>query len=119
MGSPLGPVLAGSFMVHLKRLLIPKLTQHMNPWKRYLDDTISTMKETSIAHLLTALNIFDKNIDFTYEMEQNGKIAFLYVLIIKNNNTLKTTVCRTTTYNRVYFHWKSFAPPTWKRSILC
>ena len=118
MGSPLGPVLAGSFMVHLKRLLIPKLTQHMNPWKRYLDDTISTMKETSIAHLLTALNIFDKNIDFTYEMEQNGKIAFLYVLIIKNN-ILKTTVCRTTTYNRVYFHWKSFAPSTWKRSILC
>ena len=52
-------------------------------------------------------------------MEQNGKIAFLYVLIIKNNNTLKTTVCRKTTYNRVYFHWKSFAPPTWKRSILC
>ena len=46
MGSPLGPVLAGSFMVHLKRLLIPKLTQHKNPWKRYLDDTISTIKET-------------------------------------------------------------------------
>ena len=46
MSSPLGPVLAGIFMVHLKRLLIPKLTQHMNPWKRYLDDTISTIKET-------------------------------------------------------------------------
>ena len=41
MGSPLGPVLAGIFMVHLQRTLIPKLTEHVNPWKRYVDDTIS------------------------------------------------------------------------------
>ena len=32
MGSPLGPVLAGIFMVYLERTLIPKLTEHMNPW---------------------------------------------------------------------------------------
>ena len=27
-------------------------------------------------------------------MEENGKIAFLDVLIIRNNNTLETTKCR-------------------------
>ena len=101
VGSPLGPVLAGIFMVHLERLLILKLTQHMNPWRRYLDATISIIKETSIAYVLAVLNNFHNNIDFTYEMEENGKIAFLYVLI-KNNNTLKTTVYRKTTHNRVY-----------------
>ena len=31
-------------------------------------------------------------IEFTYGVEENGKIAFLYVLIIRNNSTLKTTV---------------------------
>ena len=41
MGSPLGAVLAGIFVVHLERTLIPKLTEHMNPRKRYVDDTIS------------------------------------------------------------------------------
>ena len=51
-------------------------------------------------------------------MEENGKIAFLDVLIIKTNNTLKTTVDRKKTHNRVYLHWKSFAPLTWKRSAL-
>ena len=30
--------------------------------------------------------------EFTYEVEGNGKTAFLDVLIIRNNNTLKTTV---------------------------
>ena len=73
VGSPLGPVLAGIFMVRLERTLIPKLTEHMNPWKRYVDDTISIIKETSISRVLTVLNSFHKNIEFTYEMEQNGK----------------------------------------------
>ena len=31
IGSPLGPVPAGIFMVHLERTLIPMLTEHMNP----------------------------------------------------------------------------------------
>ena len=51
-------------------------------------------------------------------MEENGKIAFLEVLIIRNNNTLKTIVYRKKTNNRVYLHWKSFAPPTCKCSTL-
>ena len=51
-------------------------------------------------------------------MEGNGKIAFLDVLIIRNNNTLKTTVYRKKTHNGVYLHWKSFAPLTCKRSTL-
>ena len=63
----------------------------MNPWKRCTDGTISVIKETSIVHALTVLNNFHKNIEFTYEMEENGKIAFLDVLITRNNNTLKTT----------------------------
>ena len=88
MGSPLGPVLAGIFMVHLECTLIPKFTEHMNPWKRHVDDTISIIKKTSISRVLTVLNSFHKNIEFTYEMEENGKIAFLDVLIIRKNQWL-------------------------------
>ena len=55
-----------------------------------------------MAHVLTVLNNFHKNIEFTYEMEKNGKIAFLDVLIIRNNNTLKTTVYKKKTHNGVY-----------------
>ena len=71
----------------------------MNPWKRYVDDTISIIKETSVARLLTVLNNFHKTIEFTYKMEENGKKAFLDVLIIRNNNTLKATVYRRKTHN--------------------
>ena len=40
MGSKLTPVLAGIFMVELERAVIPKLSQHLQYWKRYVDDTI-------------------------------------------------------------------------------
>ena len=33
MGSPLGPVIAGIFMVELKKSLIPNLMKHMSPQK--------------------------------------------------------------------------------------
>ena len=118
MGSPLGSVLAGIFMVHLERTLILTMTELMNSWKRYVGHTISIIKETSIVHVLTVLNNFHKNIEFTYEMEKNGKIAFLDVLIIRNNNISKKIMYRKKKDSRVYLHWKSFALPAWKRSTL-
>ena len=45
MDSPLGPVLANIFMdVELEREVLPTLEDHMLPWKRYVDDTISWIK---------------------------------------------------------------------------
>jgi len=41
MGSPLGPVIAGIFMVELEQKLLPELSTMMTPWFRYVDDTIN------------------------------------------------------------------------------
>ena len=119
MGSPLGPVIAGIFMVELERTLLPRLTEYMTPWKRYVDDTIATRKLTSIDHVLMILNTFHKNIKFTYELEINKKIGFLDVLLIRKNDPLETTIYRKSTNNGVYLHWDSFAPKNWKRSTPC
>ena len=45
MGSLLGPVLAGMFMVELEITIFSTLREHMSPLKRYVDDTISYIKE--------------------------------------------------------------------------
>ena len=118
MGSPLGPVIAGIFMVELEKSLIPNLMEHMSPWKRYVDDTIAVIKLSSIEHVLSILNSFHQNIEFTYELEQNGKINFLDVMLIRTNDTLQTTIYRKSTHNGVYLHWNSFAPRTWKCGTL-
>ena len=59
IGSPLGPVLSGIFMVELE--------EHSACWKRYLDDTICFIKNDSIDYVISVLNSFHPSIQFTYE----------------------------------------------------
>ena len=118
MGSPLGPVLAGIFMVELERTILPTLREHMRPWKRYVDDTIPYIKEESIERVLSKLNGYHDNIEFTYEIENDGKLPFLDVLVIRKDYEVETTVYRKNTNNDIYLHWQSFSPTTWKRGTL-
>ena len=74
MGSPLGLVLTGIFMVHLEKTLMPELENFMKPWKIYVDDTITYIKPDFITDVIDILNKFHQNIKFTYEVERNGKI---------------------------------------------
>ena len=92
MGSPLGPVIAGIFMVELENSIIPNLMEHISSWKWYVDDTIAVIKLSPIEHVLSILNGFLKNIEFTYDMEENGQINFLDVRLIRMKDTFQTTI---------------------------
>ena len=107
MGSFLGPVIARIFMLELKKSLIPTLIEHISPWKWYVDDTMAVIKLPSIEHALSILSSFHQNIEFTYELEEDGKINFLDVMLIRTNGTLQTTIYRKSTHNCVYLHWNS------------
>ena len=61
MGSPLGPVLRGIFMVHLERTLMPKLEKFVKPWKRYADDTITYIKPDFITDVIDIVNKFHEH----------------------------------------------------------
>ena len=89
MGSSLGPILAGISMVELERTVLPTLREHMSPWKRYVDDTISYIKEESIEHVLSKLNGYHDIIEFTYEIETDSKLPFLDVLVIRKNYVVR------------------------------
>ena len=94
MGSPLGPVLAGILMVDLERSLVPLVTAELSFWKRYVDDTITFVKIGTVDHILSMLNNFDPNIQFTYETEHNFKLAFLDVMLYRDGENAVTTVYR-------------------------
>ena len=73
MGSPLGPILANIFMVELERFVIPGLANKLNSWGQYVDDTICYIEVDSIDYVLSKLNNFHKNIQFTVEVEMEGR----------------------------------------------
>ena len=83
MGSPLGPVIANIFMVKLEELMVPKLAGKMSLWYRYVDDTFTFVKDGEIENILEVLNSFHSNIKFTYEVENDNKISFLDVQVIR------------------------------------
>ena len=97
---------------------MPELGKSMKPWKRYIDDTITYIKPDFITILIDILNKFHQNIKFTYEVEHNGKISFLDVLLMRGNGKLETTIFCKQTNNDIYLHWRSFAHMTWKKGAL-
>ena len=112
MGSPLGPILANIFMVELELSVIPGLAYKLNNWRRYVADTICYIKVDSIDHVLSKLNDFHENIQFTVEVEKGGRTSFLDVLIIRDKNNTETIVHRKSTNNNIYLNWTSHAVRT-------
>ena len=104
MNSPLGPILANTFMVELENTLVPRLHQHVKKWRRYSYDTFAYVKSESIDYVLTTLNSFLPDRSFTYEKEINRQFLFLDVLFIRNGTHLDTTVYRKINHNDLYLH---------------
>ena len=118
LGSPLAPVLAGIFMVELERAVIPKLSQLLQFWKRYVYDNICFVRNGYQEFVLSCLNSFHNSIQFTYETEKENEISFLDILIIRSRQKIETRVYRKSTNTDIYIHWNSNAPSSWKRSTL-
>ena len=118
VGSSLGPVIAGFYMVELERNLLPRLSQYMTSWKQQVDDTVSYVKVDYIENVLNALNTFHANISFTYEQECDVMISFSDVLIMRKNITIENTIYRKQTHKDIYLHWESFTPEAWKHNTL-
>ena len=98
MGSPLGQVLAGIIMVKLENTMIPRLSNHLYLWRRYVDDTFTFLKEESITFVLEQLNSYHPNLQFTYELVNVGKLFFFDVLVIRqsNNKFERNVYCKNT-----------------------
>ena len=74
MGSPLGTSLANIFMTSLEEEVIPKLMPYLCNWKRYVDHTYAYVNPDKIDFILTKLNLYHPNIQFTFELEKNKQI---------------------------------------------
>ena len=70
------------FMIQLESSLLPDLTKYITFSKQYVDDTICFVKIRTTKWLVSVLNSFDKNIQFTFEEENNEAISFLDILML-------------------------------------
>ena len=95
MGFPLGLVLAGIFLVELERTILPTLRNYMSPW----------IEEESIENVSSKLNGYHNIIEFTFKIENDGKLPLLDVLVIRKDYEVETTVYCKSTNSDIYLHW--------------
>ena len=76
------------------------------------------MKIRTTEFIISVLHSFDKNIQFTFEEENDETIPFLDILISRKRNNITTTLYRKSTCNDIYLNWNAFASATWKRGTL-
>lgn len=89
IGSLLRRVLASIFIIELEKTLLPDIyILYITFWMRCVYNTISYVKNSSIKHVLSLLNSFDENIQFTFETENKSTFPFLDVLLRRNRAEL-------------------------------
>ena len=64
------------------------------------------------------LNSRHRNIKFTFEKEENGKLPFLDVLLSKSSDTYTTSVYHKQTYTRLLVSYLSFCPLSYKTGLI-
>ena len=101
MGSPLRPTFANIFMCFLEKLILDQCPLSFKPiyYRRYVDDTFVLFKEKCHAQLfLDFINSFHRNIKFTMDVESNGQLPFLDILVSRMDNQFCTGVFRKKTF---------------------
>lgn len=75
---------------------------------KYVDDLLFIMDAEEVENLLSIFNKYDPNIQFTYEFEDNGKLPFLDLEIIKQpDGTIKTSWYQKPSSSNTMLNFKS------------
>ena len=96
MGSPVSIVVAE--IVMQSRNALTTCRQMILLWLRYVDDTFTAVHKDEIDEFHDHLNEQNADIQFTREIEEDGKLPFLDCLVSRDENTLRTTVYRKPTF---------------------
>jgi hypothetical protein len=122
MGSPSSGVI---FEIFLQQLEYSKLADIANDlqlinYLRYVDD-ILVIYDERITNINTITNSFDDmhpNLQFTYETEQNNKINYLDITIIRQNDQVDIVVYRKPTYTDSIIPYTSNHPAPHKYAAI-
>ena len=121
MGSPLGPTLANIFLCFHEKQWLSRTPSHFAPmtYKRYVDDIFTVFdNENQANQFLSYINSQHSNLNFTLEKESSNKLAFLDVMMRKNERNIETSVYRKPTTTELGTNYFSFTPIKFKLNAI-
>ena len=118
MGAPLSPVLAELIMEHFEEKCLPKLKFPVPFFFRYVDDIITCAPESEIFSMKIIFEKYHPRIKFEVELENDGKLSFLDVMIYNNQNNLITDWYQKPTWTGRFLNFHSHHPLSQKIAIV-
>ena len=119
MGSPVSVTVANLVMEDVETRAISPATHTPLFWKRYVDDICTALQKSHVEEFKDHLNTIEPTIQFTVELESNGKLSFLDTEILHNDNgVLTTSVFRKKTHTDKYLSFDSHHPFNHRVSVI-
>lgn len=122
MGSPISPFFADLVMEDLEIdcLHTLKHKHSVEPvfYFRYVDDICMCIKKEHIELVVKVFNSYDKHLQFTFELEDNNRINFLDLTLIKDNNRIITDWFKKPTSSDRMINYFSDHPIQQKKNIV-
>ena len=112
LGSPVSVVVAEIVMQNIKGQALATYTRNIPLWLSYVDGIFTAVHKDGIDTFHEHLNRQNPDIQFTKEIEENGKIPFLDCLVTRDNNRLRTTIYRKPTHTDRLLDQSSYINPT-------
>jgi hypothetical protein len=110
MGSPISATIADLVMEHIEEIALSTAPHPPRWWFRYVDDSHSCLKKELIDEFHNHLNSVNPHLQFTCEMEENGRLPFLDTVTIRRNGVVHVDVYRKATHTDKYLHYDSHHP---------
>lgn len=123
MGSNLGCVAANIYMRFFEDLALRSAPLAGAPspllWIRYVDDALCMFRcDDDFDRFLVLLNSLRDSITFTLEMESEGRLSFLDILIRRDSSEIKLGIYRKPTHTDLYIRRDSCHPPQVFRGLV-
>ena len=114
MGSPPAPHLANGWLSKFDETI----KSDSSLYERYMDDVICAVRKGSVNERLRMINNLHPNLAFTRELEKDGVIAFLDMLIHDNGGKLSSSWYRKPTDTGLTLNFHALAPTKYKKSVV-
>ena len=105
-------------MQHVEERALATCRQTIPLWLRYVDDTFTVVHKDEIDNFHDHLNEQNADIQFTKEIEENGKLPLLDCLVSRDNSELRSTVYRKPTHTDRLLDESSYNPTSHKATTI-
>ena len=118
MGSPLGPLMANAIMCKVEGKL-ERDGKMPEDYNRYVDDTLNLSTDIGTAIMFhQTLNDAHPSLTFTMEVQKDGQLPFLGMLITKEDIRISTSVYGQPTDTGLFLHYQSHVDKRYKTGLI-